>query len=78
MVITDVKYNHPFTFFVTHPIYQQFIHTDTIKDSIVSQTHIKASSKQLLLLFDQAQMKKIYWSSQKIDTMSVQFKNKNN
>ena len=55
MVIADAIHNHPLTLPGAHPIHRQFARTDTIKDLIVSQTRIGASSKQVIAV---AQMKK--------------------
>ena len=48
LVVADTIYNHPPSLPDTHPIYWQFARTDKVKELIVSQTCIGASSKQVI------------------------------
>lgn len=48
LVIADAIHNHLLIFFGARPIYWQFAYTDTIKNLIVFQIHIGASSKQVI------------------------------
>ncbi len=48
LVIADATHNHPPNFPGAHPIHQQFARPDKVKELIVSQTCIGASSKQVI------------------------------
>ncbi len=45
LVIADATHNHPPSLLDTHLIHWQFARIDKVKELIISQTHIEASSK---------------------------------
>ncbi len=48
LVIADATHNHPPSLPGAHPIHRQFARIDELKELIIFQTHIKASSKQVI------------------------------
>ncbi len=45
LIIADATHNHPPSLLGAHPIHRQFASTDEVKELIVFQTQIGASSK---------------------------------
>lgn len=49
MAIADTTHNYPPTILGAHLIYQQLVYTDKVKELIISQTRVGASSKQVII-----------------------------